>query len=383
MYKVDAVVVGAGVVGLAIARSLAMRGRDVLVLERESGIGQVTSSRNSEVIHAGLYYKPESLKARFCVDGRRALYRYCAERAIPHRRCGKLVVATAPEEDEAVLSLYTRACANGVEEIELIGASRLKALQPTLRGRSALVSATTGIVDAHALMLAFQGDAENAGAQVLCRTPLIGGTLGASSIVLRTGGDAPAALEARLVVNAAGLGAWDVSGGLEDLDLATIPPRHLTKGSYFSMRGGAPFHRLIYPVPMEGGLGIHLTFDLGGQVRFGPDAEWVDTIDYRVDPVRGEAFYDAIRRYWPELADGALAPDYAGIRPRVRGRGEPVGDFVIQGPPETGHQGYIALYGIESPGLTSSLAIGDHVADMLEARAGPGNLHRTISGVSA
>lgn len=366
MYKVDAVVVGAGIVGLVIARSLAMRGREVLVLERERGIGQITSSRNSEVIHAGLYYEPGSLKARFCVEGRRALYQYCTERAIPHRRCGKLVVATAPDEDEALEALYKRACANGVEEIELVGASQLRALEPELRGTSALLSATTGIIDAHALMLACQGDAENAGANVLCRTPLIGGTIGESSILLRTGGDEPAALEATLVVNAAGLAAWDVSGSLEGLEVASIPPRHLAKGSYFSMSGRAPFHRLIYPVPMQGGLGIHLTFDLGGQVRFGPDVEWVNTIDYRVDPARGEVFYDAIRRYWPGLPDGALTPDYAGIRPRTQGRLEPAGDFVIQGPQETGHPSYVALYGIDSPGLTASLAIADHVARLCE-----------------
>ena len=251
-------------------------------------------------------------------------------------------------------------------EIELVGASRLKALEPELRGTTALLSATTGIVDAHGLMLAYQGDAENAGADVLCRTPLIGGTLGASSILLRTGGDEPAALEAALVVNAAGLGAWDVSGRLEGLDLATIPPRHLAKGSYFSMSGRTPFRRLIYPVPMQGGLGIHLTFDLGGQVRFGPDVEWVNTIDYRVDPARGDVFYDAIRRYWPGLPDGVLTPDYAGIRPRTQGRFEPAGDFVIQGPQETGHRSYIALYGIDSPGLTASLAIADHVARLCE-----------------
>ena len=365
MYKVDAVVVGAGIIGLSIARSLAMRGRDVLVLERESGIGQVTSSRNSEVIHAGLYYEPGSLKARLCVEGRGALYRYCTERAIPHRRCGKLVVATARDEDDALEALYMRALANGVEEIELVGASLLRALEPELRGTSALHSATTGIVDAHALMLACQGDAENAGANVLCRTPLIGGTLGESPILLRTGGDDPTVLEARLVVNAAGLGAWDVSGSLKGLDLATIPRRHLAKGNYFSMGGGTPFHRLIYPVPMQGGLGIHLTFDLGGQVRFGPDVEWVNAIDYRVDPARGEVFYDAIRRYWPGLPNGVLTPDYAGIRPRTQGRFEPAGDFVIQGPRETGHPSYIALYGIDSPGLTAALAIGDYVADIV------------------
>lgn len=365
MYKVDAVVVGAGIVGLAIARSLAMRGREVLVLEREDGIGQITSSRNSEVIHAGLYYAPGSLKARLGVEGRRALYQYCAERAIPCSRCGKLVVAAACDEDEVLEALFRRAGANGVEEIELVGASQLRALEPELRGTSALLSGTTGIVDAHAVMLAYQADAENVGAKVLCRTPVVSGAFGARSILLRTGGDEGTELDATLVVNAAGLGAWAVSSSLDGLNPATVPPLHLAKGSYFAMSGKTPFEHLIYPVPGQGGLGIHLTFDLGGQVRFGPDVEWVDAIDYRVDPARGEVFYDAIRRYWPGLPDGSLTPAYAGIRPRTRGRFETAGDFVIQGPQATGHASYVALYGIDSPGLTASLAIGNYVADLV------------------
>ncbi|MEM7191992.1 MAG: NAD(P)/FAD-dependent oxidoreductase [Pseudomonadota bacterium] len=361
--KVDTAVIGAGVIGLAIARALALSGRDVLVLEREEAIGLGTSSRNSEVIHAGLYYPKDSLRARFCVEGRRALYRYCADRGIAHHQCGKLVVASAPEEEAALAALYERALGNGVEEIELIGAGQLSRLEPALNAKAALHSRTTGIVDAHGLMLAFQGDAENAGAIVQCRAPVLGGELNANSIRLRIGGEEPTSIEARLLINAAGLGAWDVSKSLEGLG-ATIPPRHLAKGNYFSMSGKAPFQHLIYPVPAKGGLGVHLTFDLGGQARFGPDVEWVESIDYHVDPTRGDAFYSAVRRYWPGIADGALTPAYAGIRPRTYGPHDPQDDFIIQGPGETGHPCYIALYGIDSPGLTASLAIADYVAEI-------------------
>jgi L-2-hydroxyglutarate oxidase LhgO len=364
MFEIEIVVVGAGVIGLAIARALAKRGREVLVLEQEAGIGQGISSRNSEVIHAGLYYEPGSLKAQLCVAGRRALYDYCAERGVAHRRCGKLVVATRPDEDDAVLKLHRRALANGVEDLELIGGEHLKDMEPHVQGTRALLSGTTGIIDAHSLMLSYQGDAEAAGATVQLRTPVTGGDFGGSSVVVRTGGEDPTAIEAGLLVNAAGLGAWDVSAKLSGLDPKTIPQRHLAKGSYFSIGGHAPFNHLIYPVPVPGGLGIHLTFDLGGQARFGPDVEWVDRIDYGVDPGRAEGFYAAIRRYWPGLPDGALAPDYAGIRPRTCGPGQPAGDFVIQGPETTGHKSYVALYGTDSPGLTASLAIAEHVADL-------------------
>jgi L-2-hydroxyglutarate oxidase LhgO len=364
MFRTEAVVVGAGVIGLSIARALAARGLEVLVLESEPGIGQGISSRNSEVIHAGLYYAPGSLKARLSVEGRRALYQYCAERGVAHRRCGKLVIATTPDEDAAITRLYERAQANGVEDIELLGAARLKALEPHVEGTSALLSRTTGIVDGHALMLRLQGDAEADGAIVQLRAPLVEGALGGGTITLRTGGAEPAEIETGLLINAAGLGAWDVSARLDGLDVKTISPRHLAKGSYYSVSQRAPFDHLVYPVPMAGGLGIHLTFDLGGEVRFGPDVEWVDHIDYDVDPKRADAFYAAIRRYWPALSDGALHPAYAGIRPRTKGPGEAPGDFVIQGPSATGHKAFIALYGIDSPGLTASLAIGDYAAGL-------------------
>ena len=365
MFKIETVVVGAGVIGLSIARSLAARGLEVLVLERDAGIGQGISSRNSEVIHAGLYYAPGSLKARLCVEGRRALYQYCTERGVPHRRCGKLVVATTPDEDAALDAIRQRADANGVEDIALIGAAQLHELEPHVRGTSALVSGTTGIIDGHQLMLAYQGDAEAAGATVSLRTPFVEAEIAGESMILRTGGDDPAEIEAGLVVNAASLDAWDVSTRIGGLDPSTIPPRYLAKGSYFTVSGRAPFTHLIYPIPEPGGLGVHLTLDLGGQARFGPDVEWVDAVDYDVDPGRADAFYAAIRRYWPALPNDALVPDYAGIRPKTAGPGEPPGDFVIQGPAETGHKSYVALYGIESPGLTASLAIGDYVAALV------------------
>lgn len=363
MFKVEAVVVGAGVIGLAIARALALRGVQVLLLEKESVIGSGTSSRNSEVIHAGLYYEPESLKALLCVRGRRMLYDYCDERRVPHRQCGKLVVATDPSQDAHLGLLLQRAETNGVEEIELIGAACLKSLEPHVQGTSALLSPCSGIVDTHALMLSYQADAEAAGATIVFRTPVLAATMVGRTIQFRTGGSEATELEAGLVVNAAGLDAWDFSACVTGIDRTTIPPKFLAKGNYFTLTGAtAPFRHLVYPVPEPGGLGIHLTLDLAGQARFGPDVEWVDRIDYAVDPDRGRRFYAAIRRYWPDLSDGALVPAYSGIRPKTAATGQ--GDFVIQGPGDTGHSGYIALYGIESPGITASLAIGERVAQL-------------------
>ena len=364
MFKVEAVVVGAGVIGLAIARALAIRGLQVLLLEKEGSIGTGTSSRNSEVIHSGLYYEANSLKAQLCVRGRRTLYRYCAERGVAHRQCGKLIVATRPSEDDELGRLLQRAQTNGVEGVERIGAERLRELEPQLQGTGALLSPCTGIVDSHALMLSYQADAEAAGCTVALRTPVVAAFTAGNKIQLRTGGQEKAELEADLVVNAAGLDAWDFSSSVCGLDQATIPPKYFAKGNYFTLTGArSPFRHLVYPVPEPGGLGIHLTLDLAGNARFGPDVEWLDRIDYAVDESRGARFYPAIRRYWPGLHDGALIPNYSGIRPKTAATGPC--DFVIQGPKETGHPGYVALYGIESPGLTASLAIGDHVADLI------------------
>ena len=363
MFQVEAVVVGAGVIGLAIARALAVRGAQVVLLEKEGAIGTGTSSRNSEVVHSGIYYEPESLKAQLCVHGRRKLYGYCAERGVPHRQCGKLIVATGPSEDDYLGHLLQRAEANGVERIELIGAARLKKLEPQIRGTSALLSPCTGIVDSHALMLSYQVDVEEARGTTIFRTPVVAAAVAGRKIQLRTGGRDAAELEADLVVNAAGLDAWGFSESLTGLDLTTIPAKYLAKGNYFTLTGGrSPFRHLVYPVPEPGGLGIHLTLDLAGQARFGPDVEWVDGVDYAVDQSRGKRFDAAIRRYWPGLPDGALQSAYSGIRPKTAATGPC--DFVIQGPKRTGHPGYIALYGIESPGLTASLAIGEHVAEL-------------------
>ena len=365
MFKIEAVVVGAGVIGLAIARALARFNVQVLLLEKENSAGHGTSSRNSEVIHAGLYYEPESLKALLCVKGRHMLYRYCDERGIPHRRCGKLVVATNETEDAYLDHLRQRAIINGVEEVELINAARLSALEPQVRGTSALLSSCSGIVDSHSLMLSYQADAEDAGGSIVFRTPVIDASASGKTIRLRTGGSEATELETDLLINAAGLDAWEFSARLNGLDPSTIPPRYLAKGNYFTLSGvKAPFRHLIYPVPEFGGLGIHLTLDLAGQARFGPDVEWIDHVDYRTDPERGRLFYPAIRRYWPDLPDDSLVPAYSGIRPRTTTLGQGSGDFLIQGPKETGLGGYVALYGIESPGLTASLAIGEHVANL-------------------
>jgi L-2-hydroxyglutarate oxidase LhgO len=335
----------------------------VLVLEAADAIGSGTSSRSSEVIHAGLYYASGSLKAELCERGRHALYAYCEARRIPHRRCGKLVAATSAGELPELDALLAQARANGADDVEMIGAPALRSLEPDLRAVAALHSPSTGIVDSHVLMQAFQADAEDAGAKIVLRTKVASGELARGSIVLATQGEEPAEIETQTLVNAAGLTAWDVSSSLRGLDPATIPARHLAKGTYFALSGArVPFRRLIYPLPEPGGLGVHLTLDLAGQARFGPDVEWVDEIDYAVDPGRGDVFYDDIRKYWPALPDGALQPAYCGIRPKTTGAGEKSGDFVIQGPEQTGHPGYIALYGIESPGLTSSLAIANHVA---------------------
>ncbi|MBB3392005.1 L-2-hydroxyglutarate oxidase LhgO [Rhizobium sp. BK275] len=362
ILDLDCVVVGGGVVGLAVARQLAMSGREVVLLEAEPMTGSVTSARNSEVIHAGLYYATGSLKAELCVAGKHKLYDYCRERNVPHKACGKLVVASSEEELGYLEKLSSQAHANGVEDCYLIDAAELFRREPRIRGFAALVSPSTGIIDSHSLMQAYITDIESNGGAIVCNSPVIEGELAADKIRLSVGGRDPVRIEARLVVNAAGLNAWTLSERLLGLDASTIPPRHYAKGCYFALTGRAPAKQLIYPVPEPGGLGVHLTLDLAGQARFGPDVEWVEAIDYDVDPRRADKFYSAIRRYWPDLVDGALQPAYSGIRPKIAGPAAGGGDFVIQGPEKTGHPAYIALYGIESPGLTASLAIGQKVA---------------------
>jgi L-2-hydroxyglutarate oxidase LhgO len=374
MDSVDTVVVGAGVVGLAIARRLAMAGREVVMLEASDRFGTGTSARNSEVIHAGIYYEAGSLKAGSCTTGRRALYAYCRDHSVSHRRTGKLIVATAPGQLPHLDAIRAHAAANGVNDLEPLTATQAQALEPGLACAGALLSPSTGIVDSHGLMLALLGDAESHGAAVAYRAPLLAGTIAAGAaagFLLEVGGDAPAELACRRLINAAGLSAWDVAARLRGFPAAAIPPRYLAKGNYFALSGcRAPFSRLIYPVPEDGGLGVHLTLDLAGQARFGPDVEWLgqtapDAIDYRVAPARGDGFYAAIRRYWPALPDGALVPAYAGVRPKLNGPGAPAADFCIAGPADHGIPGLVHLFGIESPGLTACLALADTVNDRL------------------
>ena len=363
---VDCVVIGAGVVGLACARALALRGRDVIVLEQAEAIGTGTSSRHSEVIHAGIYYPPGSLKARMCVAGRRMMYRYMDERGIPYSRLGKLIVATSDDQVPALERLRATAARNGVTNLEMLSAGEARGREPELACVAALWSPSTGVADSHSYMLGLQGDAEDRGAMVAFHAPVEYGRLSDEGITLEVGGDGAMTLQARLVVNSAGLHAQDLARRLEGFPEERVPPSYYCKGNYYSLSGcRAPFSSLIYPAPEQAGLGVHLTLDLAGQARFGPDVEWIECIDYDVDPGRSDGFYAAVRKYWPGLPDGALQPGYAGIRPKVQAPGEPAADYVIQGPADHGVSGLVNLFAIESPGMTSSLAIADHVADML------------------
>jgi len=365
MEKVDCVVVGAGVVGLAVARRLALAGREVIVLEKEGAIGTETSSRNSEVIHAGIYYPTGSLKARSCVAGKHRLYRYLEERGIEHRRCGKLIVATREDQHPVLEEIQARAAANGVPDLELWSAGRAQALEPELACTAALWSPSTGIVDSHGLMLAYQGDAEDNGAFIAFHAPLERAEAQPEGILLEVGGEMPMQLMASVVVNSAGLHAPDLAHRIAGLPEAVLPRAYYCKGNYYTLTGRTPFSRLIYPVPEAAGLGVHVTIDIGGQCRFGPDVEWIEGIDYAVDPARAEVFYEAVRRYWPGLPDGALEPGYSGIRPKLGPPGTSAADFIVQGPAEHGVAGLVNLFGIESPGLTSSPYLADEVARAL------------------
>ncbi|HYM73928.1 MAG TPA: NAD(P)/FAD-dependent oxidoreductase [Stellaceae bacterium] len=365
MDEVEAVVVGAGVIGLAVARALALSGKEVIVLEKAYTIGFETSSRNSEVIHGGLYYPKGSLKATACVEGRQRLYAYCRDHGVPHKALGKLIVATSEDEIPGVEKIEAAAKANGVDNLEWLSVAEAARMEPELHCVAALLSPSTGIVDSHALMLAYQGEAEDNGAMVAFRTPLLGGKVLADGFELAVGGDEPATIRCRYLINAAGLHAPALARSVEGIPLDTIPPTYFCRGCYFTLTGKTPFTRLIYPVPVPGGLGVHITLDLAGQARFGPDVEWIDGVDYSVDPRRGDLFYDAVRRYWPGLRDGALQPGYAGIRPKISGPNEPAADFVVQGPAEHGVPGLVNCYGIESPGLTASLPLADEVVRKL------------------
>jgi L-2-hydroxyglutarate oxidase LhgO len=362
----DCVVIGAGIVGLAIARELAAAGRDVLVLEAEDAIGTHTSSRNSEVIHAGLYYPPGSLKAKLCVEGRAALYAYCAARGIPHRTIGKIVVATDASEVERVEGYAAAGRANGVDDLRLLTSAELRALEPDVRCIAGFLSPSTGIVDGHALMLALIGDAEHHGAKVVLRAPVVGGEVRRDAIRLDVGGTEPTTLQCAAVINAAGLLAQDLARSIRGFPAAHIPRRYFAKAHYFVLSGRSPFRRLVYPVASEAHLGVHVTLDLAGEARFGPDVSWVDRVDYAFDSAREPLFREAIRRYYPALRDDALRPGYTGIRPKVVGPGEPAGDFVIEGPRHHGVGGLVNLFGIESPGLTASLAIAGYVVGLID-----------------
>ena len=363
--SVECVVIGGGIIGLAVARALARAGREVLLLEKERWIGQDTSSRNSEVIHAGLYYPEGSLKARFCVEGRHKLYAYCAARDVPHKRIGKLVVGVSEDEIATLKRVIKHAEAAGVTDLEWLDGKDASSMEPALDCVAAFHSPSTGIIDSHALMQAYQTDAENAGASVVLRAPLIAGLVTRDGFTLEIGGSEQMALDCKLLVNSAGLYAPSLARRIAGIPAATIPHDYYCRGVYFTLAGRAPFKRLVYPVPEHAGLGVHLTLDMGGAARFGPDTEWIDGIDYTVDARRGDKFYAAIRTYWPGIADGALQPGYAGIRPKISGPKEPAADFMIAGPARHGVPNLVNLFGIESPGLTASLAIADHVVSLL------------------
>ncbi len=359
---VENIVIGAGVIGLAIARTLAVAGQDVLVLERSAHFGEETSSRNSEVIHAGIYYPKDSLKARFCVEGKKLLYEYCALRHIPHRNCGKLIVATSEEELATLDGLAAKAAANGVDDIEFITRDAAKEMEPSLNCAAALLSPSTGIIDSHQLMLAYVGEIEDNGGAIAYNTAFETAVNTAEGFAVTAGG---VTVHCKNLINSAGLSAQSAAEKISDIAPAHIPTRYLTKGSYFTMAAPSPFSRLIYPVPNTASLGIHVTIDLAGQIRFGPDQEWVDHIDYEVDPARSADFYEAIRRYFPALPDGSLIPAYSGIRPKVQTPDGAAADFMLSGEAKHGIPGLVNLFGMESPGLTSSLKIGETVMKML------------------
>lgn len=363
---VDVVVVGAGVIGIAVGRALALSGRDVWVLESNTGIGGETSSRNSEVIHAGIYYAQDSLKARMCVRGKQLLYSYCEERGVPYRRCGKLLVATSEPQLLDLELIQSRALANGVDDLIPLSVEQVLALEPSLQSVGALLSPSTGIIDSHGLMLSLQGDLEGAGSHVVFNSVVSRVELNRHSMHRIWTHDGTCIL-AKTLVNSAGLMAPALAACFDGLDSSYIPKAYFAKGNYFSLTGKSPFKRLIYPIPEPGGLGVHLTLDLGGHAKFGPDVQWtLSSNDYSVDPQRVNGFYSEIRKYWPELPDGALQPSFAGIRPKISGQGQEAADFCVQGPIDHGIAGLINLFGIESPGLTSALALAELVVELLD-----------------
>jgi L-2-hydroxyglutarate oxidase LhgO len=364
----EILVVGAGVVGLAVARALARGGHDVTVVESTGGIGNGVSSRNSEVIHGGMYYPAGSLRARHCAHGRRMLYEFCESHGVPHRKCGKLIVATNDLELSKIEGVYQQGIANGIEGLSWLSADEATALEPNVFCTGALLSSETGIIDSHAFMMALRGDLEDAGGMIAFNSVVSHIARAQNGWRVTVEGTEPFAVEVDAVVNAAGLGAQALATRTEGYPSSRVPKLVLAKGNYFGCLGKPAFSRLVYPAPVDGGLGTHATIDLAGRTRFGPDVEWIENETYEVNPARAESFYESIRRYWPGLPDGALVPDYAGIRPKLTGPGEKPLDFIIDGPAQHGLDGVVQLFGIESPGLTSSLSIADEVLSALEAR---------------
>jgi L-2-hydroxyglutarate oxidase LhgO len=366
MDSLDTVVIGAGVIGLAIARELAIAGHEVIVLEQNSGIGEETSSRNSEVIHAGIYYQKNSLKAQLCVRGKQLLYSYCEDKSIPHHRCGKVILALTEAQQEKLNIIRSRALINGVEDLEILSTVDISNLEPSVQCVSGLFSPSTGIIDSHNLMVALQSDLENAGSSLVFLSEFINGSLENKHFRIKVkSGETSTKVSARYLVNAGGLQASRIAKQIRGLNPKYIPEIQYAKGNYFVYQDKHPFQHLVYPVPEPGGLGIHVTLDLSGQVRFGPDVEWVNRLDYSVDANRADHFFNAIKSYWPEVSREALIPGYAGVRPKLVGPSDPPGDFMVQGPNDHGVPGLVNLFGIESPGLTASLAIAERVAKAL------------------
>ncbi len=368
MDTVDVVVAGAGVVGLAVARALSLQGMETLILEARESFGTETSSRNSEVIHAGIYYPPGSLKARLCVEGRERLYRFCEQHGIQHRRCGKLIVAVSDSQLPELRKIHSAAQSSGVP-ITYLDSAAASALEPELSCSHALHSPTTGIIDTHAYMLALLGHAQDRGASLACNSRVTSLKFDHDAILIGVNGEEPA-VRARAFINSAGLRAPAVAKLLGGFPPSWIPTPYFAKGTYFSLAGPSPFQRLVYPIPEPAGLGVHLTLDLAGRARFGPDVEWVGAPSYDVDPARAERFYPAIRTYWPALPVGTLQPAYAGVRPKISGPGDSSADFRVDGPAAHGIRGVVNLFGIESPGLTASLALADYVVQVMGKSSG-------------
>jgi L-2-hydroxyglutarate oxidase LhgO len=376
MEQVDCVVIGAGVVGLAVAREMALQGRETILLERENAFGTISSARNSEVIHAGIYYPKDSLKAKLCVQGNRLLYEYCRDHQVATQPYGKLIVASDETQIDDLRAILYKAQNNGVPEIKMISGDEAKALEPNLKCSAAILSSSTGIVDSHGYMLSLLGGFEDAGGMVAYQSPLLSakpiGSNAQDGYELQIGGADGMQIQTKLLINCAGMSAPAVAQKIEGLAKDQIPKAYFAKGNYFSLSGKSPFTHLIYPIPEPGGLGVHLTLDMGGQAKFGPDVEWLDIdqeeqIDYTVDPKRGDGFYEAVRRYWPGLKDGSLQPDYSGVRAKIVPPNAPAGDFCFNSPQEHGMQGLYNLYGFESPGLTSSLAIARHLEAQIKS----------------